>query len=199
MMHLGFIIAVCSIVVASCTSDLSGGGEYDADEIIAMRQEKDAQFSEGNESPIPADKRSSFRGLAYFGPDPAYAVPATFSESAKADTLTLQTSKDDVRKAVRVGKFLFQINGKELELAAYTFVDKDADESYFVPFTDMTSGHESYYGGRYLNVAIQDDDDYVLDFNLAYNPYCAYNENYSCPLVPKENELDIAIRAGEKK
>lgn len=199
MMYFGIIVAFCSIFISSCSSDVAGGGEYDADEILSMRQEKDAQFSEGNDSPIPANERSSFRGLAYFDPDPAYAVPATFNESTKADTITLQTSKDDIRKAVRAGTFLFQINGKELELAAYSFLDNNADESYFVPFTDMTSGHETYYGGRYLDVPIQDDEDYVLDFNLAYNPYCAYNENYSCPLVPKENELDVAIRAGEKK
>lgn len=198
MTRVGLVLLVCSLILVSCSSD-DASGDYDQQEVIALRQEKDAQFRDGDASPIPAVKRSTFRGLAYFPPNPAYAVAAQFVESSDVDTIQMQTSKEDVRKAIRVGTFAFTLNGKSLKLAAYTFVGGQEEDSYFVPFTDMTSGHETYYGGRYLDVPVQEDEDYVLDFNMAYNPYCAYNENYSCPLVPRENALGVAIRAGEKK
>jgi uncharacterized protein (DUF1684 family) len=99
---------------------------------------------------------------------------------------------------VRVGTFTFTVNGKNCKLAAYTFVGGQDENSYFVPFTDLTSGHETYYAGRYLDVPVQEDEDYVLDFNVAYNPYCAYNPDFACPLPPRENILGIAIPVGEK-
>lgn len=191
------LLGLC-IIIVGCSSD-SSDGDYDEGEIIEMRQEKDAQFRDSEESPIPAEKRTSFTGLLYFDPDPEYVVMATFVESASTDTIILQTSKDDLRKAFRAGTFTFRLNGKDLKLSAYTFADSEDNESLFVPFTDRTTGHETYYGGRYMDVPVVDIDDYVLDFNMAYNPYCAYNERYSCPLVPKENDLSIAVRAGEKK
>lgn len=191
------LLALCVIVVG-CSSDGSDG-EYDQGEIVELRQEKDNQFRDSDDSPIPADKRASFMGLAYFEPDPEYVVMAKFVESSSADTITMQTSKDDVRKAIRAGVFTFRLNGKDVKLSAYTFADSEDNESLFVPFTDKTTGHETYYGGRYLDVPMVDGGDYVLDFNMAYNPYCAYNENYSCPLVPQENSLEVAVRAGEKK
>lgn len=191
------LLALCVIVVG-CSSDGSDG-EYDQGEIVELRQQKDNQFRDSDDSPIPADKRASFMGLAYFEPDPEYVVMAKFVESSSADTITMQTSKDDVRKAIRAGVFTFRLNGKDVKLSAYTFADSEDNESLFVPFTDKTTGHETYYGGRYLDVPMVDGGDYVLDFNMAYNPYCAYSENYSCPLVPQENSLDVAVRAGEKK
>ncbi len=198
MKLLSIALLCCTLCLVSCSSD-AGSGEYDEQELVALRQEKDAQFRDSDESPIPAAKRSSFKGLAYFAPNAEYAVSAQFKESSRADTITMQTSKDDLRKAVRVGTFAFTVNGKNCKLAAYTFVGGQDENSYFVPFTDLTSGHETYYAGRYLDVPVQEDEDYVLDFNVAYNPYCAYNENYSCPLVPRENNLGVAVRAGEKK
>ena len=198
MKLLSIALVCCSLYFVSCSSD-TASGEYDEQELIALRQEKDAQFRDSDDSPIPGAKRSSFKGLAYFPPNAEYAVSAQFTESSRADTITMPTSKDDLRKAVRIGTFSFAVNGKDCKLAAYTFVGQLDENSYFVPFTDLTSGHETYYAGRYLDVPIQEDEDYVLDFNVAYNPYCAYNENYSCPLVPRENNLSVAIRAGEKK
>lgn len=191
------LLGLCAIIIG-CTSDDSDG-EYDQGEIVEMRQEKDAQFRDSDDSPLPVDKRTSFAGLSYYEPDPEYVVMAKFVESASDDTITLQTSKDDVRKAFRAGSFSFRLNGKDLKLSAYTFADNEDQETLFVPFTDRTTGHETYYGGRYMDVPMVDGDDYVLDFNMAYNPYCAYNDRYSCPLVPKENDLGVAVRAGEKK
>ncbi|MFN4986139.1 MAG: DUF1684 domain-containing protein [Ignavibacteria bacterium] len=191
------LLGLC-VIVLGCSSNGSDG-EYDEGEIIEMRQEKDAQFRDGDDSPLPADKRTSFTGLSYFAPDPEYVVMAKFVESTSQDTIALQTSKEDVRKAFRAGAFTFRLNGKDLKLWAYTFADSEDTESLFVPFTDKTSGHETYYGGRYMDVPMVDGDDYVLDFNMAYNPYCAYNDKYSCPLVPNENDLSTAVRAGEKK
>jgi uncharacterized protein len=198
MKHLRLLLLSLSVIIIGCTSD-GADGEYDQGEIMELRQEKDNDFRDGNDSPIPADKRASFRGLAYYEPNPEYVVMAKFVELTESDSIVMQTSKEDVRKAVRAGVFKFRLSGKDVRLYAYTFADSEDNESLFVPFTDKTTGHETYYGGRYLDVPMVDGEDYVLDFNLAYNPYCAYNDNYSCPLVPQENSLDVAVRAGEKK
>ena len=195
-MRLLTALFVCALVATACTSDPSA---YDTDEVEAMRSEKDEQFKESNDSPLPEDRKSSFAGLSYFPPDADYAVTATFTESASPDTVLMQTSTVQVRKAVRAGVFSFTLNNKKLRLTAYTFIDFDSDDSYFVPFTDKTTGNETYYAGRYLDVPVTGDSEYELDFNMAYNPYCAYSDRFSCPRVPQENDLAVEIRAGEKK
>jgi uncharacterized protein (DUF1684 family) len=195
MIRAALLMLVCAAMLAAC----GGDGEYDPNELTVARQEKDAMFRDSENSPIPIQQRSGFTGLKYFDPDPEYVVTATFTESSKPDTITLQTSKASKRQAVRAGRFSFELQGKNLKLWAYTFIDAEADDSFFVPFTDKTTGHETYYGGRYLDVPVLEEDEYLLDFNQAYNPFCAYNPNFTCPLVPAENDLSIAVRAGEKK
>ncbi|MBU3679380.1 MAG: DUF1684 domain-containing protein [Candidatus Kapabacteria bacterium] len=163
-----------------------------------MRQAKDEAFRSSSTSPLSEAKLASFSGLRYFDPDPDYVVEATYTASSAPDTIVMQTSSKEPRQAVRAGVFRFEIQGRTLKLNAYTFAGGEGT-SFFVPFTDKTTGNETYYAGRYLDVPKVDGNDYVLDFNVAYNPYCAYNDRYSCPLVPAENDLPIAIRAGEKK
>ncbi len=195
MMRTALLMFICAVMLAAC----SGDGEYDQNELLLARQEKDAMFRDGEASPIPVQQRSGFTGLKYFDPDPDYVVTATFKESTRPDTIALQTSTAEKREAVRVGRFFFRLQGKDVKLWAYNFIDNEGDDSFFVPFTDKTTGHETYYGGRYLDVPVLEEDEYILDFNQAYNPFCAYNPNFTCPLVPAENDLPIAVRAGEKK
>ncbi len=145
------------------------------------------------------EKSEEFKGLTYYEPDADYSVDAVFVPAASVDTFTMQTTTSELRRAFRVGSFRFELQNKRLSLFAYQFADGTRD-SYFVPFTDRTNGEGTYRAGRYIDVKVLDNDSsYVIDFNMAYNPYCAYDENYSCPIVPKENALPLAIKAGEKK
>ncbi|HBB26671.1 MAG TPA: hypothetical protein DCZ59_10430 [Bacteroidetes bacterium] len=193
------LIALVSFTLISCEEDAGGSlSEFNEQEIMDARLAKDEAFRSGSASPLPADKRESFAGLKYFDPDERYVVEATFSPASKAEDIVMQTSTGEPRKAIRAGWFTFTIDGRKLKLSAYTF-DGSEGTSFFVPFTDRTTGHETYYAGRYLDIPKIDGDQYIIDFNDAYNPYCAYSEAYSCPLVPSENELAVAIRAGEKK
>jgi uncharacterized protein len=193
------LFTLVTLSLLSCAEDEAGNvSQYDEQEVLEARQAKDEAFRSGSASPLPADKRESFAGLKYFDPDERYVVEATFSPASKAEDIVMQTSTGEPRKAIRARWFTFTIDGRKLKLSAYTF-DGSEGTSFFVPFTDRTTGHETYYAGRYLDIPKIDGDQYIIDFNDAYNPYCAYSEAYSCPLVPSENELSVAIRAGEKK
>jgi len=171
---------------------------YDEQELLDARKTKDEQFR-SEDSPLLPQERDGFKGLSYFEPNEDYAVDAVLTRAVRADTISMQTTSSELRRAVRIGSFAFEIQGNTLSLNAYQFIDGSAD-SYFVPFTDKTNGEQTYKAGRYLDVEVLDNDSaYVIDFNAAYQPYCAYNENFSCPIAPRENSLAVAIKAGEKK
>jgi len=181
---------------------LKGSRDDYVKEIEAMRREKDFFFKEDPESPIPHPLRDKFEGLAYFPPDPKYRVRAKLVKDPNPQRVVLATSKGVAREMIRVGVFEFEIDGTKQRLAAFKSVPQPghhhADESLFVPFRDATSGKETYGACRYLDVEEQPRDEYVIDFNLAYNPYCAYSDDYVCPFPPRENGLSVPIRAGEK-
>ena len=170
--------------------------------IEAMRREKDYFFKEDSESPIPAILRSSFPGLAYFSVEPGYRIPARLAEDPNPQRIVLPTSKGVPRDMIRRGVFEFEIERTKQRLAAYTSVPRPGHhhepESLFTPFRDTTSGKETYGAARYLDLEALPGDAYIIDFNLAYNPYCAYSDDYVCPFPPRENWLSVPIRAGEK-
>ena len=112
--------------------------------------------------------------------------------------VTLVTSVGTSQKFLQVGHFDFEIDGKKGTLQAYRSAERN-DHELFIPFRDLTSGKESYESARYNELGFSKNDEYELDFNFAYNPYCAYSDDYVCPFPPKENWLDIEIKAGEKK
>ncbi len=169
-------------------------------EMEQYRAEKDSAFKYDAHSPIPEEERNDFKGLKYFVPDTSYYVTAKFTKYKNPDTLKITTTKpDDIRTMQRYGEFRFSIDGKELALQGYVNVPLKKYFYVFLPFTDLTTGEETYEAGRYLDIEFTPGDTVcVLDFNLAYNPYCAYNKRYSCPLVPMENNLNVKILAGEK-
>ncbi len=175
--------------------------EY-AKSLEEMRQEKDYFFKEGHDSPIPHALRHEFQGLAYFPPDAAYRVRAKLITDPNPQKVVLATSKGVPRDMIRYGVFEFEIGGAKQRLAAYKSAPQPGhhheEESLFVPFRDATSGKETYGAARYLDIEERPADDYVIDFNLAYNPYCAYSDDYVCPFPPRENWLAVPIRAGEK-
>ena len=171
-------------------------------EIESFRREKDYFFKSDPESPIPHALREQFQGLAYLPVDPKYRASAKLVQDPNPQKIVLVTSKGVPRDMIRVGFFEFSVDATKQHLGAFKSVPQPghhhADESLFVPFRDATSGKESYGAARYLDIPEQKGDEYVLDFNLAYNPYCAYSDDYVCPFPPRENWLSIPIRAGEK-
>ena len=176
------------------------------DAIEAHRERKDEYFGEDPHSPIPPDERESFDGLAYYPPDDEYRFLLPLHEHDEKEAITVATSTDGEQTYLRWGEFRFSADGEEVTIQAYKS-DPD-DERLWVPFRDETSGEETYGAGRYLDLEPEahrvgeeaggDGAEWVLDFNQAYNPTCAYSDRYECPLPPVENWLDVAIEAGER-
>jgi uncharacterized protein (DUF1684 family) len=164
-----------------------------------FRKQKDEFFAQDPDSPIPASQRgTTFAGLRYFAPDLAYRVTAALVRSAQPQAVELGSTRGDIRRQLRIGEARFTLDGRECRLAAFTDADNSEQDELFIPFRDVTSGRESYGAGRYLEVPYKGEATVVLDFNLAYSPWCAYNAAYTCILPPAENTLPVAVRAGEQ-
>ncbi len=179
----------------------SGHGDF-ARDLELMRKEKDHWFQTDPDSPLPLELRPRFTSLAYFPPDEAYRIRVSLAKLPNPEPVTLATSKGVPRPMLRYGYFDFEIGGVKQRLYGYKAAPQPGhhheDPSLFVPFRDATSGKESYGASRYLDLEENPSGEYLLDFNLAYNPYCAYSDDYVCPFPPKENWLSVPIRAGEK-
>jgi uncharacterized protein (DUF1684 family) len=169
-----------------------------AERIRTQRQEKEAYFRESEHSPLPPELRGeAFPGLAYFDPDPEYRFVLPLHEHNSKEQITVETTADGEQTYLQWGEFRFDLDGETHTLQAYR-PDPDADRLW-VPFRDDSSGEDTYGSGRYLDLDTHRvDGEWVLDFNEAYNPTCAYNPAYECPLVPLDNWLDVSIEAGEK-
>ena len=173
-------------------------------QITEQRAQKDAFFGSAPQSPIPARERAGFTGLRYYPADPAYRVEADVTLLPNPQTVLLGTTQGDVRPQVRFAELRFTLDGEACVLLGFTDPSAEGDEhmELFVPFRDATSGTETYGAGRYLETPLLtrcDGGHFVrLDFNLAYSPWCAYNDAYSCTLPPVENTLEVAVRAGER-
>src|SRR5712692_2001496 len=162
-----------------------------------FRKGKDEFFATSHDSPLAHSKGGSFKALRYFSPDPKYKVQASVHRYDNPEKVTMTTSKGSSQRFHRLGYFEFDIEGQKVRLQAYRSAERESDE-LFIPFRDGTSGKESYGAARYLDIEEKPDNNYLIDFNYAYNPYCAYSEDYVCPLPPKENWLEVRILAGEK-
>ena len=160
-----------------------------------FRTAKDQFFHADHQSPLLADQRTAFSGLAYYEEDAALALALEPEPFAEQETVELQTSTGQTASYVRWARVRFEVDGEPAELTVYR--DRQSD-AYFLPFQDANAGGETYGAGRYLEVEPLEDGRLHVDFNYAYNPYCAYNEHWSCPIPPAENRLSVAIRAGEK-
>jgi len=162
-------------------------------ELEKFRKSKDQFFKQHPQSPLTHDQRQQFTGLSYFPENPELDLTLKIEPFEDQETITMQTSTGDEQTYMRYGKFHFQVEGQDAELTIYA-----SPHGFFLPFVDSLSGKETYGAGRYLDPEELPDGRFRIDFNLAYNPYCAYNENWSCPLTPFENRLKVPIRAGEK-
>lgn len=161
------------------------------------------EYADVNESPLTKEDLAVFKGLDFFPIDEKYIVLATFIKSKNEKIFQMKTSTTRLSQYKKYGELHFELEGKSFVLNVYQNIElikkKDYEDYLFLPFSDVTNGKESYIGGRYIDMRIQKENIWTIDFNKAYNPYCAYNHNYSCPIVPLENDLEIAINAGVKK
>jgi uncharacterized protein len=148
------------------------------------------------ESPF-ISARVPFHELRYFPPDPAYRVSARLERLPEPQEAFLRTSRDGSAVMRYLGDLVFSLAGRPLRLRLY-HAGEGVGTSVFVPFRDGTSGKDSYGPGRYLTLELAESDDYDLDFNRAFNPYCAYTDDFECGFPPAENDLPVAVRAGEK-
>ncbi len=165
-----------------------------AEDLASFRRAKDDFMREDHHSPLEHADRHSFDGLHYFPYNAALRVETALDRNVADDVLTLETSTGDSREYHRVGKIHFEVAGQPADLTIFAAEDGEL----FVPLRDGTSGRDTYGAGRYLEPENLGEDRVLVDFNYLYNPYCAYNEAYSCPLPPRENWLHVPIEAGEK-
>jgi uncharacterized protein (DUF1684 family) len=171
-------------------------------EILEFQKKMNQEFKDPETSPLPDRYRKNFEGLAFFKPDTNYRVIAKFVRTPEALPFMMPTTTDRESKEVTYGVAYFSLEEKQYELEVYQdqelILEKGYQDYLFLPFLDGTNGEETYAGGRYIDLRIPEGDSLTIDFNRAYNPYCAYNKKYSCPIVPTINALPIRVLAGVK-
>ena len=188
-------LAVAIAIAGGCNPKPPDPEDYVA-RMTLDRQQKDVQLQEEAE-PVPANLKSSLLPLVYFPIDESYSVPAALKTLEKFEPVDLVTSTGSVDKYERVGHLEFTLKGQPLRLTAYVPAGQQVTR-LFVPFSDATSGEDTYTTGRYLDLDRTGSGLYQIDFNLAYNPYCYFSTKYICPLPTNENRLPIRIEAGER-
>lgn len=169
--------------------------------ILQHRGKITYNFLDKSVSPLTPQQLQNFKGLPYFEVNKGYLVQAKFTRNTAANWFAMPHTQNKTYNYLPVGTLSFEINGKAMQLMAYLHegVNPTDTVELMVPFTDLTNGKLTYEGGRLLDVKANLNASVIwVDFNLAYNPYCAYNPDYSCPIPPKQNHLPIAVEAGEK-
>ena len=195
--HALLVLAIGAL--ASCTSGPPAPDDSGfAKQIEQLRAEKDRGFAQDPDSPIPAEKRATILPLRYYPVDESFSVPASLRLSNDRPVFDMPTSTGTLRKMQRVGVLQFTLMGQPMTLDSFVEDGTHDITSLFVPFADLTTGTETYSAGRYLDLKPTSTGFYVIDFNRAYNPTCAYNPTWECPYPPASNRLKVAVRAGEK-
>lgn len=185
------------VFVSGCTQEkqkLQGDTDF--------QRKINAEFKDASKSPLKDKDRKDFRGLDFFKFDSAYVVTATLKRTPKSKWFKMKTTTSRVTNERVFGVLSFELNGETYELNVYQGEDlmkkKGFEDYLFLPFIDDTNGDATYGGGRYIDLKIPEGDTIVIDFNKAYNPSCAYNEKYSCPIVPRTNYVSTEVKAGVK-
>lgn len=169
------------------------------EELIKFRQGKDAHWKNDEESPLTAGQKVEFEGLKYFPPnkDLSFELPLDTNIPDVGKEVIIKTTSGDEQVYKKAGKIIFKVEGKDVE--TIVFEDPEIEQfQYYLIFKDATTGKETYENGRMLQVE-KKSEKLVIDFNYAYNPYSAYNDNWDCPITPAANTLNVSIKAGEKK
>ena len=209
-MRQTFLLTLMVLVLLGCKEEKRYHDEIKDDkasavddvlkEILKFQDNMNEEFKNPETSPLPDRYRKDFEGLAFFEPNTNYVVKAKLVLTPEALPFLMPTTTDRKSEEVVYGIAHFQLNGKEHRLEIYQnkelMLQEEHKDYLFLPFTDKTNGEETYSGGRYIDLAIPNGDSIIIDFNKAYNPYCAYNKKYSCPIVPNVNAMDTRVMAG---
>ena len=176
--------------------------KFNKKETDKFQQTINAEYADSKTSPLMTSDLKTFKSLDFYPVNGKYFVNAKLVKAKNEKAFEMKTSTSRKPKYIKYGTVYFTIDGKSLQLNVYQDVELSKSDKYkdhlFLPFSDKTCGKESYIGGRYIDLKIPKNDTIAIDFNQSYNPYCAYNHKYSCPIVPLENDLDIEIKAGVK-
>ncbi len=195
-------LAFVFLFSACFSTKISKNEAVHKDQILHFQKELDAEYSNKEKSPLSDEDRASFTGLQYFDIDLSYRVVAQFIRTPDEKPFPMETTKERTPIYVKYGEIHFQLKEEEFKLNIYQNPQMIKMEQYrdylFLPFMDLTNGESSYGGGRYIDLTIPKGKKIIIDFNKAYNPYCAYSDEYSCPIPPRENTLDTEIKAGVK-
>ena len=162
-------------------------------ELESFRAAKDKFYRRDHRAPLTPEQQRGFKGLSYFPENDALVIKARIDRNVQPGIVHMETTKGEQQDYRRSGVAHFEVDGRAAQVTLYA---SDSSHNLFLPFRDATSGKETYGGGRYLDLHTHGDD-VLIDFNYAYNPNCAYNPDWSCPLPPAENWLEVPIRAGE--
>jgi uncharacterized protein (DUF1684 family) len=180
-----------------------GQEKFDVAAVEKFQKELNTEFTDAKTSPLTAEDLATFKSLDFYPINEKFFVTAKFIRTEDEKPFEMKTSTDRKPMYVKYGEAHFEIDGKPFQLNIYQNIELSKKEEYkdylFLPFSDLTSGKESYIGGKYIDLKTPTTDTIGIDFNTSYNPSCAYNHKYSCPKVPLENDLNIEIKAGIKK
>jgi uncharacterized protein (DUF1684 family) len=180
-----------------------GQEKFDSASVEKFQKELNTEYADAKTSPLTAEDLAVFKALDFYPINEKFFVTAKFIRTEDEKPFEMKTSTDRKPLYVKYGEAHFSIDGLNYKLNIYRNIELSKKEEYkdylFLPFSDLTSGNESYIGGKYIDMKTPKGETIVIDFNTSYNPYCAYNPKYSCPKVPLENDLNIEIKAGVKK
>ena len=193
----GIVIAIFVAVTIVIVQPAAAAKEY-VQSVERRRAEIDDFMRSSTESPLLADDLIDFTGLNYYPVDAAVRVDVEIEQFADLVIIEVPTSADTTDRYTRYATLSFEIAGTDFTLEAWKPLRIVVSNRLFIVFADLTSGDETYGGGRYLDLYLDRNDSAIIDFNLAYNPYCVYDSAYVCPVAPLENRLSVAVRAGEK-
>lgn len=201
MKYFSFLLFI-SFFMACSQQTITKEQQAQLDKAKEAQNELNLQYADKEKSPLTDEDFKTFKNLDFFPVDLKYILNASFIKNDFPVPFEMATSTDRKPLYQKYGSLYFKVDDVKCELPVYQNVSAMQKEEYenylFVPFTDKTNGKESYGGGRYLDLELPLDAEVILDFNQAYNPYCAYNHKYSCVIPPKENDLKVAIKAGVK-
>ncbi len=193
-LFLFFFLLSLNVLIAQKTELIASAKKF--------QQVLNEEYANPEETPLEKKDLKEFQGLDFFEIDPDYIVKAEFVRTPLESPFAMRTSAGEMPVYVKYGELYFELMDMDFKLSLYQNQELIQDPEYFdylfIPFTDLTNGKSTYGGGRYIGFRIPETKEVILDFNKAYNPYCAYNGKYSCPIPPAENDLKIEIFAGVK-
>ena len=177
--------------------------QFELASVEKFQKELNAEYADAKTSPLLLEDLKSFQTLDFYPANAQFFVVAKFIRTENEKPFEMKTTTTRKPVYVKYGEAHFTLDSQNFKLNIYRNIELSKKKEYkdylFLPFSDLTCGNESYIGGKYIDLEIPQADTIVIDFNTSYNPYCAYNPKYSCPIVPLENDLKIEIRAGVKK